>query len=127
MKNHTEQMFLSLGSFFFLSVSSFCYYTIHSKCEPANIRFYLRTKRNALCVCMGIANVLVVVTVFFLCCIFLVFHSRGRYITFDAVKLESIFHCTHTDLFHGIIFTKRTQSVLSMNVARRERNVNEKK
>lgn len=44
-------------------------------------------------------------------------HSQtGRYITFDAVQLESIFHCIFTDLFCGIIFHKVCVCVHSISV-----------
>lgn len=41
---------------------------------------------------------------FLLLFLFLVFHSRGRYITFDAVKLESIFHCTR--IYFMVLFSR---------------------
>lgn len=115
-KSHRANVCFSVFFFYFCSV---LFSSLQSRqLRARKTQFYPRTKRMRLCI--GMRMFVAFVVCFFLLLLFLVFHSRGRYITFDAVKLESIFHCTR--IYFRVLFSQeRTQSVLSMNVAEREK------
>lgn len=88
-ENHTN-VYLFFVFFFF---ALFQY-----NCAIAKTQFHPRTKTNA-------NDCLLLPLLFFLSLAsFHVFHSRGRYITFDAVKLESIFHCTR--IYFMVLFSR---------------------
>lgn len=91
-KSHQANVYLVFVAFFSLAL-------FQNNCAIAKTQFHPRTKTNA-------NDCLLLLLLLFSLSLasFHVFHSRGRYITFDAVKLESIFHCTR--IYFMVLFSR---------------------